>query len=69
MLHMQQQANTALERRVQERTVELMEANLRLQELTITDALTGVYNRRHFDEILHQEVKRAHAHRRPASAC
>ncbi|HEX5278333.1 MAG TPA: diguanylate cyclase [Fluviicoccus sp.] len=59
MLHMQQQANTALERRVQERTVELMEANLRLQELTITDALTGVYNRRYFDEILRQEVKRA----------
>ncbi|MDO8330549.1 MAG: diguanylate cyclase [Fluviicoccus sp.] len=59
MLHMQQQANTVLERRVQERTVELMEANLRLQELTVTDALTGVYNRRHFDEALRQEVKRA----------
>ncbi len=59
MLHMQQEANTVLERRVKERTTELMEANLRLQELTMTDALTGVHNRRHFDEVLRQEVKRA----------
>ncbi|RZU38660.1 diguanylate cyclase [Fluviicoccus keumensis] len=59
MLRMQQEANTALELRVQARTVELMEANIRLQELTITDALTGAHNRRHFDEVLRQEVKRA----------
>lgn len=31
----------------------------RIEELTITDELTGVYNRRHFDKILKVEMERA----------
>jgi diguanylate cyclase (GGDEF)-like protein len=37
----------------------LEEANLKLQDLAITDPLTGLYNRRKFDETLNQEVNRA----------
>lgn len=29
------------------------------EKLAITDGLTGLYNRRHFNEILHREIKRA----------
>lgn len=39
---------------------ELVRANERLQELTITDPLTGVHNRRHFNDVLPRELKRAH---------
>jgi diguanylate cyclase (GGDEF)-like protein len=37
----------------------LEEANVKLLDLTITDPLTGLYNRRKFDETLAQEVNRA----------
>jgi len=37
----------------------LEEANLKLLDLAITDPLTGVYNRRKFDETLTREVNRA----------
>jgi diguanylate cyclase (GGDEF)-like protein len=37
----------------------LEEANLKLLDLTVTDPLTGLYNRRKFDETLNQEVSRA----------
>jgi diguanylate cyclase (GGDEF)-like protein len=37
----------------------LVSSNLKLLELSITDPLTGVYNRRHFNEILPIELKRA----------
>jgi len=59
MLRIQQENNTVLERKVQERNAELIEAVRKLRELTVTDALTGVFNRRHFDEVLRHEVKRA----------
>jgi hypothetical protein len=36
---------------VDARTIELQEANARLQGLARTDALTGLPNRRHFDEL------------------
>lgn len=56
--------NQSLERSVSERTRELREANERLKELSITDPLTGLYNRRHFQNHL-QEIwelaKRNHA--------
>lgn len=55
-----------LERRVAERTgalhtanLKLQEANLKLAELTITDSLTGLANRRHLDEALAAEWARA----------
>lgn len=38
----------------------LVSANLRLLELSITDPLTGIHNRRQFNEILPIELKRAH---------
>lgn len=37
----------------------LEEANLQLLDLTVTDPLTGLYNRRKFDESLQHEVSRA----------
>ncbi len=40
----------------------------KLYEQTITDPLTGVFNRRYFDDRLAQEFKRANRHRRPFSA-
>jgi two-component system, cell cycle response regulator len=38
---------------------DLRQANDRLREVSITDYLTGVYNRRHFSELLAAEFKRA----------
>lgn len=52
------------ERLVKERTSQLAEANLRLQELTITDPLTGVANRRRLDQVLEHEWRRAGRFRR-----
>jgi diguanylate cyclase (GGDEF)-like protein len=37
----------------------LEEANVKLLDLTVTDPLTGLYNRRKFEEVLNQEVNRA----------
>ena len=38
---------------------ELKAINIRLQTLSITDQLTGLYNRRHFEEIFKRELQRA----------
>jgi diguanylate cyclase (GGDEF)-like protein/hemerythrin-like metal-binding protein len=43
---------------------ELREANNRLEELSVTDQLTGLYNRRHFEHVLTREMKRAHREER-----
>ncbi|TCT23709.1 diguanylate cyclase [Thiobaca trueperi] len=51
--------NQSLEAQVQERTTQLSSANQRLAALATTDGLTGVANRRHFDETLAQEWERA----------
>ena len=47
-----------LEQRVAERTEQLEQANRRLSSLSITDGLTGIANRRHFDKVLLEEWKR-----------
>ncbi len=47
-----------LERLVSERTEELRQANERLSELSFSDSLTGISNRRRFDEVLETEWKR-----------
>jgi diguanylate cyclase (GGDEF)-like protein len=49
----------ALERKVAERTGALAEANRRLEELSVTDPLTSVANRRRFAEVLEAEWSRA----------
>ena len=48
-----------LEARVTERTEELNVAMAKLQELSVTDGLTGIANRRHFDSALRAEWSRA----------
>lgn len=58
LLDVQRHQNEVLENRVRERTEELQQANLKLQEMSSTDALTGTYNRRHFDQAYASELKR-----------
>ncbi|MDO9192918.1 MAG: sensor domain-containing diguanylate cyclase, partial [Undibacterium sp.] len=49
----------SLEQRVAERTAQLEDANRKLATLSATDGLTGLANRRHFDEMLEREWARA----------
>jgi diguanylate cyclase (GGDEF)-like protein len=49
----------SLERKVAERTRQLAIANERLERLSITDPLTGLANRRRFEEVLNAEWDRA----------
>ena len=56
-----------LEQRVLERTAELSAANQELTRLAATDALTGLYNRRHFQETLEVEIARARRYGNPLS--
>jgi len=53
------QANVHLEQRVRDRSSELAEANRQLTHFSTTDPLTGVPNRRHFQEALEREVVRS----------
>ena len=48
-----------LERQVEERTRELVAANARLERLSHCDALTGIANRRRFEQLLQREWSRA----------
>ncbi len=54
-----QDAHAQLEVKVQDRTAALEEANRRLQALSATDGLTGLANRRHFDETLASDWRAA----------
>jgi len=54
-------ANLTLERLVASRTDELKQANRELKRLSQRDPLTGLFNRRHFEELFHQH---ASLHRR-----
>lgn len=45
----------------------LAEANIELQKLAALDSLTGIANRRRFDEALHNEWQRGQRERRPLS--
>ena len=49
---------TRLDALVQQRTEDLEQANRRLAALSITDELTGAFNRRHFNQVFASEVAR-----------
>ncbi len=57
----------AVEALVARRTRQLDEANRKLASLSLTDGLTGIANRRFFDDHLNQEWKRAQREGRPLS--
>lgn len=57
--------NMELEDRVHERTRELESLNRKLNELSVTDELTGLRNRRHMDHVLRLELERAKRSGRP----
>lgn len=57
----------ARESELLEVTRQLQEANERLQNLSFLDGLTGIANRRHFDQVLLQESKRAMRENTPLS--
>jgi diguanylate cyclase (GGDEF)-like protein len=52
---------------VDEQTAELRAANARLEELSRSDPLTGLANRRHFDEVKEAEFRRAQRRGLPLS--
>ncbi len=54
-LYLSEELTLNLEGLVAERTRALEESNQKLALLNITDALTGVFNRRHFDDVLQLE--------------
>lgn len=54
-----QERNRELELMVEERTQAIKEANDKLEALSNTDWLTGIANRRYFDQLLVQEWNRA----------
>jgi diguanylate cyclase (GGDEF)-like protein len=74
-------AREQLEERVRERTavlearnrelnttrIQLQDANAQLLKLVSIDGLTGIANRRHFDEVLAREVRRCLRERQPLS--
>lgn len=49
-------AHDALEQKVQERTLELEQVNRTLLTISMTDEMTGVANRRRFDEVLASDL-------------
>ncbi|MCF8168896.1 MAG: diguanylate cyclase [Rhodoferax sp.] len=53
-----QASNEALEQRVADRTQELVAANQRLEKLSVTDPLTGAFNRRQLFDLLDKERQR-----------
>jgi diguanylate cyclase (GGDEF)-like protein len=52
---------------VEQRTAQLQAANIRLEALSRFDPLTGLANRRHFDELKELEFNRALRHHQPLS--
>ncbi len=57
----------ALERLVDERTAQLAEANARLEQLSVQDALTETFNRRRLQEFIDAEWRRGIRSRSPLS--
>lgn len=55
--------------RLKEAQDRLVELNNRLEEVATTDSLTGLYNRRHFLELVSVELARAWRHNLPLAIC
>jgi diguanylate cyclase (GGDEF)-like protein/PAS domain S-box-containing protein len=53
------QANVELEQRVAERTAELEKAMEAMHRMAVEDTLTGIANRRRFNEVMEEEIRRA----------
>jgi two-component system, sensor histidine kinase LadS len=60
LLHSQIKLTEQLDNLVHQRTEELERANRRLQDLNKVDELTGLYNRRHLNEVFPNEYRRAY---------
>jgi diguanylate cyclase (GGDEF)-like protein len=56
-----------LEEQVKQRTEELLEKNRALEQLSITDQLTGIYNRLKLHQILTSEIERSKRYQKPLS--
>lgn len=67
LIETERQQNIHLDKVVRSRTRQLEEANARLQKISATDALTGLYNRRYFDESLAREYARSAREKAPLS--
>src|SRR6185503_8714907 len=65
LLAQQRAHRRELEGRVRERTLALTDANRRLEELSVTDALTGTLNRRAFFDLVARAAAREQRHDRP----
>jgi diguanylate cyclase len=59
LLNAQIEMTQHLDQLVRQRTEELDQANQVLQQLSITDSLTQLFNRRHFDQLMEVEFQRA----------
>lgn len=52
---------------INEHLLEVEQFNRRLEHLSITDGLTGLYNHKYFQDVLSMEIKRVERYRRPLS--
>lgn len=62
-----EELNKNLEQKVLERTKEINDKNVELQVLSVTDQLTGLYNRRHIEQTIRDEISRSTRYQVPLS--
>jgi len=66
-IELHEKGRAELEKKVEERTNQLQEANARLRQLAVTDGLTGIFNYRHFVELGSHSIKMARRYQRPVA--
>jgi len=67
LLDMQLAMNKELDNKVKERTAALEKANRRLEELSVTDGLTKLFNRRYFDQVFREHYEQSYKDQHPIS--
>jgi len=67
ILLVQDEKRTTAEKQLQENNEQIKILNNKLELLSRTDSLTGLYNRRYFDEMIHQEWNRGLRSQQPLS--